>query len=73
MLRDQSIITLGETASLTVDELVTDSGKERQSLTVLGGAFRFVSGTIVAATPENVTLTTSVATIGIRGTEFIGG
>lgn len=35
--------------------------------------FRFASGQISKLAPSNVTVTTPVATIGIRGTVFLGG
>ncbi len=68
-------MTLGEKAKLTIDALVFNptikSG--RQSIKILTGAFRFASGNIAKFNPKNVTFVTPVATIGIRGTEFIGG
>jgi hypothetical protein len=37
------------------------------------GAFRFLSGQVSKLASADVSVTTSVATVGIRGTEFWGG
>jgi hypothetical protein len=72
---DDGVIPLGEKAKLTIDTLVFNPAQKngRQSIKILSGAFRFASGNIAKFKPENVTFVTPVATIGIRGTEFIGG
>jgi hypothetical protein len=74
MLLDQTVMTLGQNAKMTVDEMVYDpkSGTGKLNFNVSQGAFRFVSGQIAKANPENVKITTPMATIGIRGT-IVGG
>lgn len=74
MLLDQTVMTLGQNAKMTVDEMVYDpkSGAGKLNFNVSQGAFRFVSGQIAKANPENVKITTPLATIGIRGT-IVGG
>lgn len=71
---DQSILTLGEDARITIDELIySPGGDSSQVLTVAHGVFRFVTGRIGELAPSSVAVTTPVASIGIRGTTFLGG
>lgn len=71
---DQSKLTLGENARITIDQFVyAPSGGSRQALAILRGVFRFASGQISKQVPRNVAFTTPVATLGIRGTVFLGG
>jgi hypothetical protein len=68
-LLDQSVLTVGSNASLTVDRFVFDTEADAAGVLVslVQGAFRFVSGTR-GAEPERVAFRTPTATIGIRGT-----
>lgn len=75
---DESVLTLGAMGEFAIDEMAfriepngTDVG--RQSLRYLAGVFRFVSGRVARAERDRFALVTPVATIGIRGTEFLGG
>ena len=71
---DQSILTLGEQASIVIDEFVyAPSGDSSQALAVAQGVFRFASGQISKLAPQSISVTTPVAIIGIRGTVFLGG
>lgn len=75
---DGSELTLGENARLSVDSLVYDPQDRvnpavSQTLTLLIGNFRLATGEIGRADPKAVTVFTPVATIGIRGTDFIWG
>ena len=71
---DDTRLTLGEKAKLTLDAYVFDpaagSGTIRFGLV---GAFRFVSGRLTKLARADVGVTTPVANLGIRGTEFWGG
>lgn len=76
--RDGSSLFLGEDAHIIVDDMVYVAGAEKetvqsQTIDVLRGVFRYVSGAIAHARYENVNFRTPVATIGIRGTNFVGG
>ena len=76
--RDGSNLFLGEEAHIIVDELIYSPAADKaedqsQTVDVLRGVFRYVSGAIAQARYENVTFRTPVATIGIRGTNFVGG
>lgn len=71
---DQSMLTLGENARITIDQFVyAPSGDSNQALNIVSGVFRFATGQIGKLTPSNVAFTTPVAVVGIRGTLFLGG
>jgi len=75
---DASQMTLGENARLTMDELVYDvasveEGTISQAFEVFSGTFRYLSGAVARADLARVSVSTPVATIGIRGTDFFGG
>ncbi len=71
---DQSKLTLGADARITIDQLVyAPGGDSRQALAIARGVFRFATGLIGKQVPQNVAFKTPVATIGIRGTVFLGG
>jgi hypothetical protein len=71
---DGTQLTLGENAEMTLDAFVYNpaEGTGKLKLGVVG-AFRFVSGQVTKLASSDVTVTTPVATVGIRGTEFWGG
>ena len=71
---DESKLTLGENARITIDEFVyAPGGDSSQALAIVVGVFRFVSGKIGKESPRKVAFSTPVATLGIRGTAFLGG
>ena len=71
---DQSKLTLGENARITIDQFVyAPSGDSHQALAIVRGVFRFATGQIGNEVPRNVDFRTPVATVGIRGTVFLGG
>lgn len=71
---DETTFTLGGEARLAIDELVynpeTQSGTS--ALSILKGAFVFVSGEIAHHDYTQMKIDTPVATIGIRGTTVAG-
>lgn len=71
---DGTLLTLGEKAKMILDTFVYNpaegTGKLKASVV---GAFRFVSGQVTKQPNQQVAVTTPVATVGIRGTEFWGG
>ena len=71
---DGTIFTLGESARLSLDEMVFDPASQSGSsaFSILEGGFLFVSGQIAETNPNDMTVTTPVATIGIRGTVVTG-
>ncbi len=71
---DNTRLTLGEKAKLTLDTYVFDFAAGNGTIKFgLVGAFRFVSGQVSKLASADVSVTTPVAAVGIRGTEFWGG
>lgn len=71
---DESELTLSENARITIDEFVyAPDGESSQALKIMVGIFRFASGKIGKQSPQEVAFLTPVGTLGIRGTEFLGG
>jgi hypothetical protein len=73
--RDETVLTLGEKASVVIDRYVFDpDGQVGETvLQATKGAFRFASGRIKAMKESKIAVSTPVADIGVRGTEFWGG
>ena len=72
--KDNTRLTLGENAKLTLDRYVFNPGAGRGTIRFkVVGALRFLSGQVSKLARSDVSVTTPVATIGIRGTEFWGG
>lgn len=73
--RDNTVLTLGENASVVVDRYVfdPDEGVGETVLQATKGAFRFASGRIKELRNNQIAVSTPVADIGVRGTEFWGG
>ena len=67
---DESTFSLGEEGRMVLDEMIYDPGAQDGSagVSLLAGAFTFVSGQIAKTGVDNMTVTTPTATIGIRGT-----
>jgi hypothetical protein len=74
-LEDGTKLTLGENASLRIDEFVYEAGGDagKLSLSVLEGAFLFVGGDIENSDDSQVGISTPVGTLGVRGTTVWGG
>jgi hypothetical protein len=74
-LKDGTQLTLGENATLVVDEFIYDPFKSRGELLlrVVKGAFLYVGGRIEGETGARVQIRTPVAAIGVRGTTVWGG
>jgi len=72
--KDGSEISIGAEAELTLDDLIfspDDAAANRFEVSVVGGAFRYVSGGIAKLNRQQVTLRTPLASIGIRGTHVL--
>jgi hypothetical protein len=69
------VLTLGENASVVIDRYVYDPDRQvgETILQATRGAFRFASGRIKAMKESKIAVSTPVADIGVRGTEFWGG
>lgn len=68
---DDTELTLGEEAQVSVDRFVFDPRTRtgEQAVSLSKGAFRFVTGRM---SPEGIRIETPVATIGVRGTVVTG-
>lgn len=71
---DKTTLSLSEGGKMVLDELVYDpaSGSGSMAVDMIEGAFSFVSGEIAKTGPDAMTVSTPVATIGIRGTTVAG-
>jgi hypothetical protein len=75
IFRDNTELTLGEKASVVIDRYVYDPERNvgETVLQATKGAFRFASGHIKELKDSKIAVSTPVADIGVRGTEFWGG
>jgi hypothetical protein len=73
--QDHTVLTLGEDASIVIDRYVfdPDRGVGEALLHATQGAFRFAAGQLKDVRNKTITVSTPVAEIGVRGTEFWGG
>lgn len=71
---DETRFFIGADSELDVEEFIYNSGEQENSFSskILKGTFRFVTGLIARNKPEAMEVKTSVATIGVRGTQVIG-
>ena len=71
---DDTTFSLGEEGRMVLDEMVYDPGTQEGifKTSLVQGVFSFVSGQIAKTSPEGMTVTTPVATIGVRGTTVAG-
>jgi len=69
--RDNTVLTLGEKASV-IDRYVfdPDAGVGEAALNATKGALRFATGRLAAIPDKKITVSTPVAALGVRGTEF---
>jgi hypothetical protein len=74
-LKDGTQLTLGEHATLVVDEFIYDPFRSRGELglRVVKGAFLYVGGLIEGEPGAKVQIRTPVGAIGVRGTTVWGG
>ncbi|MDY0871057.1 FecR family protein [Dongia rigui] len=75
MLLDESAITLGPDANLTIDEFVYDPNNANSALlnaSIAKGVFRLVTGAIARQNPEGTSLKLPNAVLTIRGTTVMG-
>lgn len=73
MLLDQTAITMGENASLVIDEFVYDpQGGASLAASVKEGAFRLVTGGVARSNPEGTQVRLPNAVLTIRGTTTQG-
>lgn len=76
LLIDDTELTLGENAQLTIDEYVfdeEDTAANKGRYSILRGAFLYTSGLVAKKENPDVEINTPYGAIGIRGTSFWGG
>ncbi|MEM6421138.1 MAG: FecR domain-containing protein [Pseudomonadota bacterium] len=73
MFLDQTALTIGPNSDLVIDRFVYDpeQGTGEIAAEMATGFLRYLSGSVGAAVPDNVTISTPAATIGIRGSAII--
>jgi hypothetical protein len=73
--RDDTVLTLGEKASVVIDRYVYDPDQSvgEAVLQATKGAFLFASDRIKGLKQHKIVVSTPVADIGVRGTQFWGG
>src|SRR5262249_9106111 len=70
---DESIVSMKESSELRIDEFQfsgTDDGSERALFRLIKGGLRAVTGLIGRTNHKNYQMSTTTASIGIRGTDF---
>lgn len=68
IFEDKTVITLGSESELKIEEYFNDAAKPKAKFKFGEGSFKSITGQIGKTAPENFTLETKTATIGIRGT-----
>ena len=73
--RDDTVLTLGENASIVIDRYVYDPDQnvDETLIQTTKGAFLFASGRIKGLKQHKIAIAAPVAEIGVRGTQFWGG
>ena len=71
---DKMNFHLGENGRLQINEFIYDeiSSEGLQVLSIISGAFSYVSGFVAGNNPASVRIDTPYGTIGIRGTKILG-
>ena len=71
ILKDETVITIGANSTYKFEEYTFDGTKKSKTLMKASrGFFRSVTGKLSKIAPERFKVSTSYATIGIRGTDF---
>jgi hypothetical protein len=73
--KDKSVLTLGENANVVLDRFVYNPAKStgEVALRATSGAMRFVGGSIEKLDTKKITVSTPVAALAVRGTDFWAG
>ncbi len=74
LFKDKTKFDLGSESDFLISKFNYKKSDDEDGITVkmLRGSFRFISGLIAKKKPKSMTVGTSVATIGIRGTHVAG-
>jgi hypothetical protein len=69
-LEDGTRMTLRPNTTFKIEEVSQERGSENALMSLIRGGLRAITGAISKRNPDAFRINTSVATIGIRGTEF---
>ncbi|MGE4295140.1 MAG: FecR domain-containing protein [Campylobacterales bacterium] len=72
VFQDDTVVTLGNGSEFAVEEFDYAGAQPKAKFSAVKGAFKVMTGQISKAAPQNFELTSRTATIGIRGTHFLG-
>lgn len=72
IFEDKTVITLGEESEFKIEEYFNDAKNPKAKFKFGQGTFKTITGQIGKTAPDNFTLETKTATIGIRGTTVTG-
>jgi hypothetical protein len=72
VFNDNTIITVGSATTFKVEEYLFDEKNPNVKFKVEEGSFKAITGRIGKIAPDKFKLETKTATIGIRGTAFVG-
>lgn len=74
LFKDKTSFTLGSESNFLITSFTYNKSADEDGMAVkmLKGSFRFISGLIAKKKPKSMSVGTSVATIGIRGTHVAG-
>ncbi len=73
LFADGTRLTLGEKAAVVLDTFVFDPGGTSRFHAAITGPFRYISGKLGAGATRQASVTTPLALIGVRGTDFWSG
>jgi len=72
IFNDKTVITVGSNTTFKIEEYLYDEKDVKARFGVGEGSFKAITGKIAKIAPEKFKVETKTATIGIRGTIFIG-
>ena len=70
-MNDESKLSLRPSSEITLEKFSEENGKEEALFDLIKGGLRAISGDIGRKRPEQFRVETNIATVGIRGTDFI--
>ena len=72
-LKDDTLLALGPNSNVTLENFAFNATTHdgRLSVKIVYGTLRMITGLLARQSPANVRVATRVATIGVRGTDFI--
>lgn len=72
IFHDDTVITLGKNSDFRVEDFDYAGAKPTAKFSAVKGALKVMTGQIAKTAPQNFELKSRTATIGIRGTHFLG-